>query len=91
MGYKFLFITLAGWQTMNLRSFELARAYSGEGMSAYVRLQEEEFARAVDGYTAAKHQREVGTAYFDNVLSAVTQGEAATAALAQSTELEQFR
>src|SRR5439155_9911736 len=64
MGYKFQFITLAGWHLINLRTFELAQSYSEEGMSAYVRLQEEEFAREADGYTAAKHQREAGTGYF---------------------------
>ena len=90
MGYKFQFITLAGWHLINLHTFELARAYGGEGMPAYVRLQQQEFAREADGYTAAKHQREAGTGYFDQVLLALTRGEAATAALEGSTESAQF-
>ena len=91
MGYAFQFITLAGWHLVNLHTFELARAYATEGMPAYVRLQAQEFAREQDGYTATKHQREAGTGYFDAVLAAITGGEAATAALAGSTESEQFR
>jgi isocitrate lyase len=90
MGYKFQFITLAGWHSINLRTFELARAYGSEGMSAYVRLQEEEFAREADGYTATRHQREVGTDYFDTVLNTIANGRASTAAMAGSTEAEQF-
>lgn len=90
MGYKFQFITLAGWHTINLRSFEIAKAYAESGMSAYVKLQEEEFAREADGYTATRHQREVGTGYFDTVLNAATAGNASTAALVGSTESEQF-
>lgn len=90
MGYKFQFITLAGWHLLNLRTFELAKDYAAEGMPAYVRLQEEEFAREVDGYTATKHQREVGTGYFDKVLTAITQGQASTSAMRHSTEEEQF-
>jgi isocitrate lyase len=90
MGYKFQFITLAGWHLINLRTFELARAYAEEGMPAYVRVQQEEFAREADGYTATKHQREAGTGYFDRVLMTVTRGEASTGALAGSTEAEQF-
>lgn len=90
MGYKFQFITLAGWHTINLRSFEIAKAYAESGMSAYVELQEEEFARETDGYTATRHQREVGTGYFDTVLNAATAGNASTAALVGSTEAEQF-
>jgi isocitrate lyase len=90
MGYKFQFITLAGWHLINLRTFELARAYADEGMPAYVRVQQEEFAREADGYTATKHQREAGTGYFDRVLMTVTRGEASTGALAGSTEAEQF-
>ncbi len=91
MGYKFQFITLAGWHLINLNTFELARAYRDEGMPAYVRVQEREFAREADGYTATKHQREAGTGYFDQVLQTVSGGEASTAALAGSTEAEQFR
>ncbi|MDZ7703036.1 MAG: isocitrate lyase [Trueperaceae bacterium] len=90
MGYKFQFITLAGWHTINLRSFELAKAYAEEGMTAYVALQEEEFAREAAGYTATRHQREVGTGYFDSVLNAVSGGRASTGALVGSTESEQF-
>jgi isocitrate lyase len=90
MGYRFQFITLAGWHTINLRTFELAKGYAESGMSAYVALQEEEFARERDGYTATRHQREVGTGYFDSVLNAATGGQASTAALVGSTEAEQF-
>jgi isocitrate lyase len=90
MGYKFQFVTLAGWHLVNLHSFRLARSYRIKGMGAYVELQEEEFAREAEGYTAVRHQREVGTGYFDAVVSAVTRGAAATVALAGSTEAEQF-
>ncbi len=91
MGYKFQFITLAGWHLVNLETFELAAAYRAEGMPAYVRVQEREFARERDGYTATKHQREAGTGYFDQVLNVVSGGHASTGALAGSTEEEQFR
>ncbi|MBA3558800.1 MAG: isocitrate lyase [Gemmatimonadaceae bacterium] len=90
MGYKFQFITLAGWHLINLHTFELADAYREEGMPAYVRIQDQEFARERDGYTATKHQREAGTGYFDQILMAVTSGQAATGALHGSTEAEQF-
>jgi isocitrate lyase len=90
MGYKFQFITLAGWHVLNLRTFELAKNYARQGMTAYVQLQDEEFAGEKDGYTATKHQREVGTGYFDLVLSAVTQGQNSTSAMKHSTESEQF-
>ena len=90
MGYKFQFITLAGWHMINYYSFDLAHRYRTQGMPAYVELQNEEFAREADGYTATKHQREAGTGYFDQVLMAVTSGQSATAALAGSTEAEQF-
>ena len=90
MGYKFQFITLAGWHLINFNAFELAHAYSTEGMPAYVRVQSAEFDREKDGYTATKHQREAGTGYFDQVLLAVTGGKAATAALEGSTEAAQF-
>lgn len=90
MGYKFQFITLAGWHLINLRTFELAREYAAEGMPAYVRLQQEEFGLEEAGYTATKHQREVGAGYFDQVLMTVTGGEASTAALTGSTEAAQF-
>jgi isocitrate lyase len=90
MGYAFQFITLAGWHLINLETFELAHAYREEGMPAYVEIQDREFAREADGYTATKHQREAGTGYFDQVLLAVTSGRASTAALHGSTEEEQF-
>jgi isocitrate lyase len=90
MGYKFQFVTLAGWHLINLHTFELARAYAEEGMTAYVALQDQEFAREADGYTATRHQREVGAGYFDRVLMTVTGGEASTAALTGSTEQAQF-
>ena len=90
MGYKFQFITLAGWHLLNLNAFELASEYVSEGMPAYVRVQEREFAREKDGYTATKHQREAGTAYFDQLLMTITGGESSTAALHGSTEAEQF-
>jgi isocitrate lyase len=90
MGYKYQFVTLAGWHLVNYHSFELAKGYQQEGMSAYVRLQQREFASEKDGYTATRHQREVGTGYFDQVLMAITCGEGSTSALAGSTETEQF-
>ncbi len=90
MGYKFQFITLAGWHLINLETFELAAAYRSEGMPAYVRVQEREFARERDGYTATKHQREAGAGYFDQVLNVVSGGRASTGALAGSTEEQQF-
>ena len=90
MGYKFQFITLAGWHLINLGAFELAKAYATEGMPAYVRIQEQEFAREKHGYTATKHQRESGTGYFDQVLMTITGGAASTGALHGSTEQEQF-
>jgi isocitrate/methylisocitrate lyase len=89
MGYKFQFITLAGFHALNYSMFELARGYAAEGMPAYVRLQDSEFAAESDGYTATRHQREVGTGYFDLVTSAITPNSA-TVALAGSTEAEQF-
>ncbi|HEX5135533.1 MAG TPA: isocitrate lyase [Planctomycetota bacterium] len=91
MGYKFQFITLAGFHALNHGMFELARQYREEGMPAYVRLQEAEFESEAKGYTATKHQREVGTGYFDEVLKAITGGDAETAALSGSTEEEQFK
>jgi len=90
MGYKFQFITLAAWHLLNLHTFELAKAYGDEGMSAYVALQEQEFARERDGYTATRHQQEVGTGYFDKVLLAITNGQTSTSALSGSTETAQF-
>ncbi|MDB4895757.1 MAG: aceA [Firmicutes bacterium] len=90
MGYKFQFITLAGFHALNASMFELARGYVEEGMTAYVRLQEREFAMEREGYTATKHQREVGTGYFDAVSRAITGGTGSTLALKGSTEEEQF-
>ncbi len=91
MGYKYQFITLAGWHSLNLNTFDLAKAYCKEGMVAYVRLQQAEFERESQGYTATRHQQEVGTGYMDRVLMTITGGEASTAALSQSTEAAQFQ
>jgi isocitrate lyase len=90
LGYKYQFITLAGWHATNMSAFKLAHEYAREGMSAYVRLQEDEFANQSLGYTAVRHQREVGTGYFDRVLNTISGGEASTGALKGSTEEEQF-
>jgi isocitrate lyase len=91
MGYRFQFVTLAGFHALNLSMFELARAYSQSGMSAYVRLQEKEFSREfTHGYGAVKHQRFVGTGYFDLVANTVASGTSSTAALRGSTEETQF-
>jgi len=90
MGYRFQFVTLAGFHAVCNSMFELARGYAGEGMSAYVRLQQAEFANEEFGYTATRHQREVGAGYFDAVLEAVTGGESSTLALKGSTEEAQF-
>ena len=90
MGYRFQFVTLAGFHAVCASMFDLARGYGEEGMSAYVRLQEQEFSLEEFGYTATRHQREVGAGYFDAVLGAVTGGESSTLALKGSTEEEQF-
>jgi len=91
MGYKFQFVTLAGFHALNLSMFELARGYKLAGMTAYSRLQEKEFSRETQyGYEAVKHQRFVGTGYFDQVQQAITGGLASTIAMAESTEAEQF-
>jgi isocitrate lyase len=91
MGYKYQFITLAGFHTLNYSMFTLARDYKKEGMTAYARLQEEEFDAEKDGYTATRHQREVGAGYFDDVATTVAAGTVlSTAALTGSTEEEQF-
>ncbi len=90
MGYKFQFVTLAGFHSLNLSMFELARGYRLRGMGAYSALQQAEFAAEAEGYTAVRHQREVGTGYFDAVSLAITGGTASTTALAESTETEQF-
>ena len=92
LGYKFQFVTLAGFHSLNLGMFELARDYAHFGMSAYVRLQEREFAMSsADGYSAIRHQRFVGTGYFDAVQTTIAGGRAATEALEGSTENEQFQ
>jgi isocitrate lyase len=90
MGYKFQFITLAGFHSLNYSMFELAHGYARSGMSAFVELQQKEFAAAERGFTAVKHQREVGTGYFDEITQVVTAGKASTTALHGSTEDEQF-
>ena len=91
MGYKFQFITLAGFHALNLSMFELARAYKQVGMTAYSRLQEKEFAREYShGYSAVKHQRFVGTGYFDAVTQVIASGKSSVTALEHSTEAEQF-
>jgi len=91
MGYKFQFITLAGFHSLNYSMFELARGYKARQMEAYVELQEAEFAAEKDGYTATRHQREVGTGYFDQLAQAVASGNSSLSALSGSTEEEQFR
>jgi isocitrate lyase len=90
LGYRFQFVTLAGFHAVCASMFDLARGYGEEGMSAYVRLQEQEFSLEEFGYTATRHQREVGAGYFDAVLEAVTGGESSTLALKGSTEEAQF-
>jgi isocitrate/methylisocitrate lyase len=90
LGYRFQFITLAGFHALNESMFELARGYAEEGMTAYVRLQEREFELEAEGYTATRHQREVGAGYFDKVAQAVSGGESSTLALEGSTEEQQF-
>lgn len=90
MGYRFQFITLAGWHALNLSMFELASAYRDEGMLGYSRMQQREFAEERSGYRATKHQAFVGTSYFDAVQTVITGGEHSTGAMAGSTETEQF-
>jgi isocitrate lyase len=90
MGYRFQFVTLAGFHAVCASMFELARGYAQEGMSAYVRLQEREFELEEHGYTATKHQREVGAGYFDAVLETISEGASSTLALEGSTEEAQF-
>jgi isocitrate lyase len=91
MGYKFQFITLAGFHALNFSMFELARGYKAAQMSAYVKLQEAEFAAEPVGYTATKHQREVGAGYFDDVTQTVSAGQSSTTAMKGSTEEAQFK
>ena len=90
LGYKFQFITLAGFHALNYSMFELARGYKQSQMEAYVELQEAEFAAEAVGYTATKHQREVGTGYFDQLSEVISSGESSLSALSGSTEEEQF-
>ena len=90
MGYKFQFVTLAGFHSLNHAMFELAGAYRNRGMAAYSELQQAEFASEAAGYTATRHQREVGTGYFDAIATAVSGGNASTVALTESTEAAQF-
>ena len=91
MGYKFQFVTLAGFHSLNYGMFELARGYKDRGMAAYSELQNAEFAAEANGYSATRHQREVGTGYFDAVSVAVTGGQSSTTALKDSTETAQFK
>jgi len=90
MGYKFQFVTLAGFHALNHGMFELAREYRTGGMAAYSTLQQSEFTSERDGYTATKHQREVGTGYFDEVAQVISGGTSSTVALKESTETDQF-
>jgi isocitrate lyase len=91
MGYKFQFVTLAGFHSLNHGMFELARGYKDRGMAAYSELQEAEFASEAHGYSATRHQREVGTGYFDQVAQTIAGGASSTTALDQSTEAAQFK
>ncbi|GIN19322.1 isocitrate lyase [Siminovitchia fordii] len=91
MGYKFQFVTLAGFHSLNHSMFELARGYNETGMAAYSKLQQAEFASEPEGYTATRHQREVGTGYFDEVSIVISGGTSSTTALAGSTEEAQFQ
>jgi isocitrate lyase len=91
MGYRFQFVTLAGFHSLNAAMFELARGYASKGMSAYVELQEQEFALEQHGYSATRHQREAGAGYFDAVAQAISGGASSTLALEGSTEAAQFR
>lgn len=90
MGYRYQFITLAGYHNLSLTTFELARGYAKEGMKAYSALQQAEFAAEANGFSATRHQREVGTSYFDSVANTVSQGKGSTGAMAGSTESAQF-
>ena len=91
MGYKFQFVTLAGFHQLNYGMFQLASGYRDRGMAAYSELQEAEFASEAQGYTATRHQREVGTGYFDAVSEVISGGAASTSAMAESTETAQFK
>lgn len=91
MGYKFQFVTLAGFHALNHSMFELAYDYRDNGMAAYSKLQQAEFASESKGYTATRHQREVGTSYFDEISQIVSGGTSSTTAMKGSTETEQFQ
>ncbi|QQK81012.1 isocitrate lyase [Salicibibacter cibi] len=91
MGYKFQFVTLAGFHALNHSMFQLASGYKNRGMGAYSELQQAEFAAEKDGYTATRHQREVGTGYFDEVAQTISEGTSSTTALSGSTETAQFQ
>jgi isocitrate lyase len=91
LGYRFQFVTLAGFHSLNAAMFELARGYAEEGMPAYVRVQQRELELEEDGYTATRHQREAGAGYFDAIAEAISDGESSTLALHGSTEAAQFR
>ena len=91
MGYKFQFITLAGFHQLNFGMYELAKGYQQTQMSAYSKLQEAEFAAEANGYTATRHQREVGTGYFDAVATVIGGGQSSTTAMHESTETSQFK
>lgn len=90
MGYKFQFVTLAGFHALNYGMFDLATKYKETGMAAYATFQQQEFAAESKGYTATRHQREVGTGYFDAVAEVIAQGTSSTLALKESTEAHQF-
>lgn len=90
MGYKFQFVTLAGFHTLNLAMFNLAHEYKTRGMAAYSEVQTAEFAAEKNGYSATRHQHEVGTGYFDAVAEVISGGKASTLALGESTEAAQF-
>jgi isocitrate lyase len=90
MGYKFQFVTLAGFHALNMSMFDLADGYRDRGMDAYSELQQREFAAEARGYTATRHQREVGTGYFDQVAIAISSGRSSTTAMKESTETAQF-
>jgi isocitrate lyase len=90
MGYKFQFVTLAGFHSLNYSMFQLAKGYKERGMAAYSELQQAEFAAETAGYTATRHQREVGTGWFDAVATTAAGGQSSTTAMAGSTETEQF-
>ena len=91
MGYRFQFVTLAGFHALNHGMFQLATGYRDRGMAAYSELQQAEFAAEIHGYSATRHQREVGTGYFDEVAMTISGGQSSTTALADSTEAAQFK